>query len=978
MEEGQKYRDFAVVNVQPIDELQATLRELIHLPTGAMVMHIENDDPENLFCLSFKTLPNSSDGAAHILEHTVLCGSRKYPVKDPFFSMSRRSLNTFMNAMTGSDFTCYPAATQVEKDFYNLLEVYLDATFHPLLKEESFLQEGHYLALSDPENMNSPLLFKGIVYNEMKGALSSVDSRLWHRMTSLLVPDLPYAHNSGGDPKEIPNLTYKELIEFHEAFYHPSRCLFYFYGNFPLEKHLDFLEEHALKGVHKLPPIDGIGHQKRFTEPVKKRETYPVSETDDLENKVIHSFGWLTTPLLNQEDVLALTILDSVLMDTDASPLKKKLLETKLCIQADCYLDVEMSEVPLMMIFRGCQEEKVDELEKALFDILATIAKEGIPFSLVEASIHQLELSRTEIGGDHSPFGLTLFWRSGLAKQHGCAPEHALVVHSLFEELVKKAKDPHFFTPLIEKYLLNNPHMVRLSYVPDPSLQAKETEEEIKRLEEIRKGLSDRELAKIVEQTKNLEAFQASGKKEPLDCLPKVTLADIPAETREFPLAEHKQKNLEIFHHDVFTNHIVYADLLFDLPNLSPEELLDFQLFLTFWPELGVGDRDYAENLEYAHAHTGGVGAYSSLYVQATDPTNCRPSIQLRGKALTRKIDKLFPLLKEMVTRPRFDEKERIAELIKKLATAKQNRLPQNALRYAAQLTFCANSIPSYINQLTHGLDFYTHVQSLAAGLPGSLDSFIQRLTALKDKLLAVGTPQLVLSCDEDLYSLVDKEGFFGLPNLQTRSGSTWAPDYILPEVKDQARVIASPVAFTAQGYKTVPYHHEDAPALLVATHLFENKVLHHRIREQGGAYGAGASYNPLYGNFYFYSYRDPHLAHTLRTFDQAISDIAAKEFNENDLEEAKLGVIQQFDTPTSPGYRASAAYGWHRGGKNRQMRQDFRDNLLALGSDQVTAAIKTHLMEQSSTVATFAGQELLDKELPLVDHRSLEILPIS
>ncbi len=241
-EAGSRYGDFVVTKCHPIDEIGAVLRELSHLPTGATVMHIAADDPENLFCLSFQTLPASSNGAAHILEHTVLCGSKAFPVKDPFFSMSRRSLNTFMNALTGSDFTCYPAASQVQKDFYNLLTVYIDAVFHPNLQFFSFLQEGHRLEFTEPNNPQSPLIYKGIVFNEMKGSLTSIDNRLWHLLMEKLLPDLPYAFNSGGDPKEIPKLTYEELVNFHKTYYHPSRCLFFFYGNLPLQGHLDFIE----------------------------------------------------------------------------------------------------------------------------------------------------------------------------------------------------------------------------------------------------------------------------------------------------------------------------------------------------------------------------------------------------------------------------------------------------------------------------------------------------------------------------------------------------------------------------------------------------------------------------------------------------------------------------------------------------------------------------------------------------------------
>ncbi len=246
--------NFVVTNQTRIDELKCDLVELEHVKTGAKVIHIANDDPENLFCLSFQTLPTTSNGAPHVLEHTVLCGSKKFPVKDPFFAMGRRSLNTFLNALTGSDFTCYPAATQVEKDFYNLLEVYIDAVFHPELKKMSFLQEGHRLEFAEADNPKSPLLFKGIVFNEMKGTLAGAESRLWHAMMKELCVGLPYEFNSGGEPKEIPDLTYEELKKFHHTHYQPSRCLFFFYGNLPLKKHLEFIEEKILRGAEKLPP----------------------------------------------------------------------------------------------------------------------------------------------------------------------------------------------------------------------------------------------------------------------------------------------------------------------------------------------------------------------------------------------------------------------------------------------------------------------------------------------------------------------------------------------------------------------------------------------------------------------------------------------------------------------------------------------------------------------------------------------------
>ena len=343
---GDRYGHFVVTRLKEIPEIQSTLIELEHEPTGAQILQIANDDDENLFNLSFRTHPAKSNGVAHILEHTVLCGSRKFPVRDPFFSMSRRSLNTFMNALTGPDFTCYPASTQVTKDFYNLLEVYLDAVFHPTLSKLSFLQEGHRLEFLKPDDPNSPLVFKGIVFNEMKGAMASPDARLSEAIMQALYPDLTYGFNSGGEPHEIISLTYEELKAFHAKFYHPSRCLFYFYGNLPIEKHLDFLQKHALDKVAKQPPLPFLPAQPRFSSKVTVKCPYPIYEEEEIAKKSLVGMAWLTCSILDQEELLALTVLDVVLSGTDAAPLKMALLKSGLCKQADSSIETEMSDIP--------------------------------------------------------------------------------------------------------------------------------------------------------------------------------------------------------------------------------------------------------------------------------------------------------------------------------------------------------------------------------------------------------------------------------------------------------------------------------------------------------------------------------------------------------------------------------------------------------------------------------------------------------
>jgi len=972
---GDKYGNFTTITSTGIEELDCRFTEIVHKPTGAHIVYIQNDDPENLFCLSFRTLPANSRGAPHILEHTVLCGSKRFPVKDPFFSMTRRSLNTFMNALTGSDFTCYPAASQVEKDFYNLLDVYLDAVFQPELKKESFLQEGCRLEFEEMSNPATPLLFKGIVYNEMKGSLSSGDSRMWHAVLEELLPDLAYAHNSGGDPKYIPDLSYEELLEFHKTYYHPSRCLFFFYGNLPLQKHLDYISDKILNETIPLSPLPPIPRQTRFNKPAFKKLFYPVNAEDDPEEKSMVSFAWLTCPLTEQEEVLALSILDSILADTDASPLKFALLDSGLCTQADAFMDVEMSEVPYMITCRGCKEKDIDVLEEVLKKTLEVLSKSPLPQNLIDAAIHQLELSRMEISGDHAPFGLTLFFRSVLAKQHGCDPQKTLQMHLLFETLLEKVKDPLYLPDLIDKYFVKNKHFVKVVMIADPTLGLKESEEEKKLLEKKKSELSAEQIKQIIDESLLLEKLQEEPEDRNLDLLPKVTLKDVPVEARDFPLKKEKKPAFDVYLHDCFTNHIVYADLVFDLPSVTDEEIPYLQLLLSLLPELGAKGRNYKENLEYMQSHTGGIGIGSSLHIQASDSNLLKPALSIRGRALERKAEKLLPLMEDILTAPDLKDKKRIEDLIKQLHTSLQNRLSKNALRYAIQLSLSGYGEAAHFNQGCFGIRYYHFILGIAKKMQTDPSSVIDKLLMLHKKMFTFHNPHLILSCEGTFYEKMSKDGCFDI-RLPKAPFVPFDPSFPLEMPASQARIIPAGVAYNVKAMKTVPYAHPHAAALIVATQLLDNKVLHTKIREIGGAYGSGANYSPGLGAFYFHSHRDPHIASTFSAFDQSVSQIALGKFNEQDLEEAKLGIVQQFDTPVPPNGRGILSYGWERDGKTREIRQNFRNFVLNLTKKQLKETVDIELLQKKDTAIeiSFAGKELLEKERSALSKNGKEL----
>lgn len=953
----QTYKDFLITKYLPLTELQSSLIEAVHVPTGARIMQIVNNDPENLFCLSFQTLPYTSNGIAHILEHTVLCGSEKFPVKDPFFAMTRRSLNTYMNALTGQDFTCYPASSQVEKDFYNLLEVYLDAVFHPQLKKLSFLQEGHRLEFNPTTGR---LQLQGVVYNEMKGAMSGIQSRLWAALSKHLTPDLPYAHNSGGDPKEIPHLTYEELLDFHREFYHPSRCLFFFYGNLPFTKNLDFITPELSK-AKKITPLPPLPKQKRFKEPVILSERYPINEGESGEKKTQISFAWLTTSIANQKEILALSLLESILTDTDASPLTKALLKSGLCTQVDSTLDVEMSEIPWVITCKGCHPSDADKIQKLLFK---TLKKITFTPEEIEASLHQAEFERMEIGAEGIPFGLTLFMRAALIKQHGSEPENALLIHTLFSDLRSHLQDPHYLPNLLQKHLIDNPHFVRLTLEPSPKLGQEELEEEQKKLEEISLHLTDQEAEEIRAQSKKLAAYQEEQEHQSIDCLPKVTLKDVPPHARDIPLID---KGMAL-HHSCFTNQILYADLIFELPELAAEELPLLSLFAKLLPEVGCGGRDYEETLAYQQSYIGGFDASLALHVTQSDANLCRPAFSLRGKALYRNAPKLFTLFSDYVGSIDLTDKGRIQEWLSQHATEQEERVVRSAMGYAIQTSLSSFSLPSFIYNQWHGLPYYHSVIKWAKKCDRNL---IEALKKIAEKVLGVKNYHLILTCDEAQYQFLEKHQFEGL-HLPHRPYSPWKGNYPLPHVEGQARFIPAPVAFTSLGLRTVSYNHPDSPLLLISTELMENTLLHKEIREKGGAYGSGATYTPSTGNFHFQAYRDPHLKSSVETFGKAIEAIAHQSFNERELEEAKLGVLQSLDAPIPPGNRAMVAYSWMRANRTYPLREEFRQKILSATSAEVAQAVAAQLLGKQGIVVSMLGKELYQKE-----NYPLKVLPL-
>ncbi len=951
-----EYRGFVVTNSYDLPDAHCKLVELKHTQSGMQVVHVQNDDPENFFAICFRTHPTKSNGVAHVLEHSVFQGSEKFPIKNVFFHMNKRSLATFMNALTGPDYTAYPASSESPEDFYNLLDVYSDAVFHPLLKKSSFAQEGHRLEFEQFDDPSSPLVYKGVVYNEMKGSLTSPHVRMIKATTEALFPDAMGDVFSGGDPKIIPELTHEEFVQFHKDHYYPGNSLIFFYGNLPLEKHLDFLVEHVCLNQNKKDPASENPLQPLFTAPRYSELSYPTEEAQ--EEGAIVGISWLTTMQENHDEVLALRVLDHILMGSDSAPLKQHLLASGLCKGVDSGVDANKRQIPFMLYFEGCRPEKAKEIEALVQTTLTRIVQEGLSGELVERTIVQVELEESELKKGKGPVGFSLLHSCAIAKlNRGSAVAGLTLRKQLGNIRDKLEKNPQYFSSIIQKHLLDNPHRVCVVLKPDAELAKNEQEQENQRLVQIREALTQKDIEDILLLSSTLRASD-----DLPDCLPAIGLEALSKEVPEFPLTQQTLGSLDLFHHPVFTNHITYAALEFALPQIAEEKLWQLGLYTHLLPQLGTKTRGYLDNLNFVSDHTGGIGAD---VVMRKSENGVYPALRISGKALDRKACVLFDLMADMVVGGDFSDRQRIRQLLIKHASDVEVALKHSALDFATAKTLAFHSVENHVINNLEGLEYCAKIIEVIQNLDSTLDALIVDLQNLQKHILPQQRAHLVLACDKDAYETFYKKQFGALSSLLITQDVPWKPDYTLREPVAVAYHIASPVAFNARGFRTISYNHEDSAYLLLAAELVSTKFLHTRIREQGGAYGAGASYDPATGNFSFKTYRDPSIASSNEAFCEAIDLLCAGNFSETDVQKAKMGILQKLDAPLHPAKGAFLGYQLFCEARGSDKRKAFRTKLLAATASDIQRASSDHLAcgFNQSVLVTLASKDICELE---------------
>ncbi|MEP5568924.1 MAG: insulinase family protein [Halioglobus sp.] len=965
---------FEPVRQQRVDSLNLDVQEFRHRETGAAHYHLASDSSENVFLVALRTVPQDSTGVAHILEHTALCGSERYPVRDPFFMMLRRSLNTFMNAFTSSDWTAYPFASQNRKDFNNLLEVYLDAVFFSRLDPLDFAQEGHRVEFEEPGNSDSDLVFKGVVFNEMKGAMSSIPSVLWGKLCEHLFPSTTYHYNSGGEPENIPDLSYEELVAFYRSHYHPSNAIFMTFGDISAAEHQATFEEKALGRFQRQDLRIQVPAETRITNPLKVQDSYAFDEESDTSGKTHLVVGWMLGESSDLEQMLEAQLLTSVLLENSASPLQQA-LETTPLGQAPsplCGLEDSMRELVFVCGVEGSEAEHADALEQLVLEVITDVASNGVSHDRLQAVLHQLELHQREVSGDSYPYGLHLILQALGCATHYSDPIAVLNLDPVIDSLRQRIEDPEYIKELAQRLLLDNQHRVTLVMTPDKALSAEKVAKEAERLAAIKASMDDVQKQATVKLASDLVERQQQVDDESI--LPKVELSDVPAGLPELDFTEHNSGPVHVTTYGQGTNGIVYQQMISRLPALDATQQSTLPLYTSFLTELGIGEGSYLEAQHRQSAEVGSINAFTSMRGLADDEQSITANFVLSSKALLRNAEDQARLMADTMQNVRFDEVDRMRELVSQQRARREQSVTGNG-HGLAMAAACAGMSPlAKMNHQVSGLEGIRSLRQLddsltdntkASEFATQLGVIHESVSKMPRQLLTVAEPEAVAAIAEHAAGVwaehqTQENDPFSLPGIREKRGEFW--------------VANSQVNFCARAYPTVPVRHPDAAALTVLGGFLRNGILHRAIREQGGAYGGGASQDSGIAAFRFYSYRDPRLAETLEDFDAAIQWLLQEKHEPRALEESILGVIGSLDKPSSPAGEAKQHFHNRLFGRTHEQREQFRQRVLAVSLEDLRRVGDTYLRPELASTAVVSNSAHLETTAQLREKLDLKV----
>ncbi len=923
---------FDLIATREIPEFQSKVDFFRHKKTGAELLSIQNDDENKFFGITFRTPPSDPTGVAHILEHAVLAGSEKYPLKEPFVELLKGSLASFVNALTFEDKTAYPVASQNLQDFYNLIDVYIDAVFHPLLYERIFEQEGWHYELEDLEQ---PLRYKGVVFNEMKGAVANPDNVLFKEILKSLFPDTPYAHESGGVPEAIPDLTYAQFKAFFDANYHPSNARIFIYGDDPPEERLRLMHEY-LKDYDPVAENPATPLQKDFEKPSSFTIPYIVSEGDESAKSLL-TMNWMLPENNDAELAIAFTLLAHVLMGTPGSPLRRALIESGLGEEVigsgydpSYGLFTSLRQLFVTVGLRGVKTENADKVEEIILDTLTAIADGGFEKAMVEATVNTIEFQLRENNFGIYPRGLILMVRALTTWLHNGDPFASLDFAPPLDAVKQRlaAGEPIFET-MVREHMLDNSHRTTVHLVPDPGLQAKQEEAEKNRLEKIRSSFSEGDLQGIIESTKKLKEFQeTSDSPEILALLPTLNRSDLEPEERRIPLTESELSGARVLYHDLPTYGITYLDLGFDLHALPPEHLPYIPLLGRAFTEMGTEKEDYIELAQHIGRTTGGI--------QAETFTSMMPNkgedaawLFLRGKATADRTDDLLSIFQDILGEVCLDNQERFRQIVLEEKAQVETELAQLGHQVVYRRLLSGLNHAGWADEQMNGVEYLFHIRELAEQIEKNWPDVLQTLETIRHSLIHRKRMICNVTMDGEQWLTVKPalEAFLAALPSRDFSLHEWAPEF---STDNEGLTIPVKVNYVGKATDIFRLGHKLHGSYPVVAGYLRTTWLWDMIRLQGGAYGAFSLLDNLSGIFAYLSYRDPNVLKTLSIFDESGDFLRKLQLSDQELTKSIIGAIGRRDLYLLPDAKGFTSLKRYLSGVTDEYRQRIRDEVLA------------------------------------------------
>ncbi|GAB6103522.1 MAG: insulinase family protein [Blautia sp.] len=918
---------YEIIREENLSDIRSAGYLLRHKKTGARVMLIENEDENKVFNIAFRTPPKNSTGVAHILEHSVLCGSREFPLKDPFVELVKGSLNTFLNAMTYPDKTCYPVASCNDQDFQNLMHVYLDAVFYPNIykKEEIFRQEGWSYQLEDTEG---PLKYNGVVYNEMKGAFSSPDEVLEREIMNSLFPATPYGCESGGDPNHIPELSYEEFLQFHKTYYHPSNSYIYLYGNMDMAEKLEFIDEHYLSAFEKLEVDSALPLQPAFTERKELQLEYPVSESENEEGNAYLAYSTVVGDASDELTAMAFEVLDYALLSAPGAPLKQALLDAQIGMDVYGSYDDGILQPYFDIVAKGTDPDKKEKFVEIIRTTLEDIVKNGIDKKALKAGINYMEFRYREADFSAWPkglmYGLDIFgsWLYSDEK----AFSHVKLI-PVFEKL-KELSGERYFEELIQKYLLDNPHGSVITLVPSKGLAARREKALEEQLQAKLEKMTQEEKEILVEKTKALVEYQEAEEEPGSEkCIPMLKREDIKKEAAGFTNEELNVDGSLFLYHEVPTNGISYLDLMFDLKNLDPEDVPYLGLLKSVLGFVDTAHFSYGELSNEINAETGGISCGVEVFDRADSTEEYKAMFSVRGKVMYPRIDVLFRMIREILNTSKLDDGKRLYEITARVKSRAQANLV-SAGHSTAVLRGASYSSPmaAFQDEMA-GVGYYQFIEKLEKEFDIRKEELVKKLNVLMTKILRPELLCVSYTGERESLETVMKQVKALKDTLRTEAVETSSKPMSC-EKKNEGFTTSGQVQYVARTGNFRKKGYEYTGALDILKVALSYDYLWMNLRVKGGAYGCMSGFKRS-GESYFVSYRDPHLKRTLDVYEGIPEYVRTFRADEREMTKYIIGTISGKDVPRTPQMQGSISKTAYFCGITEEMMQKERDQIL-------------------------------------------------